>query len=76
MKSVTEAFTAYAADYDRWVDAPEGKALFETEVEAVRLLTEGMKKPFLEVGVGTGRFARAFGIEFGIDPSLGMLEPP
>ncbi|MBI5639667.1 MAG: class I SAM-dependent methyltransferase [Nitrospirae bacterium] len=30
--------------------------------------------PFLEVGVGTGRFAKALGIRYGVDPSETMIE--
>lgn len=64
-----ETFDRYVEDYDRWFDSPEGRALFEMEVEAVRLLMKDLEKPFLEVGVGTGRFAKELGIEFGIDIS-------
>lgn len=74
MKDVTEAFDRYAEDYDKWFDTSEGKVLFEMEVEAVRLLMNDLEHPFLEVGVGTGRFAKELGIDFGIDPSPKVLE--
>lgn len=74
MISVAEAFDQYAEDYDRWFDSPEGRVLFEMELEAVRLLMGGIEKPFLEIGVGTGRFAKELGIDFGIDPSSRVLE--
>ena len=74
MKNVTEAFDLYAEDYDNWFDTPEGKVLFEMEVEAVRLLMGDIEKPFLEIGVGTGRFAKELGIDYGIDPSHTVLE--
>ncbi len=74
MKDVTEAFDQYAEDYDKWFDSLEGKVLFQMEVEAVRLLMKDLEKPFLEVGVGTGRFAKELGIDFGIDPSSKVLE--
>lgn len=74
MISVAEAFDQYAEDYDRWFDSPEGRAFFEMEVEAVRLLMKGIEKPFLEIGVGTGRFAKELGIDFGIDPSSRVLK--
>jgi len=73
MKNVIKAFDEYAEQYDKWFDGPEGKVFFRSEVEAVRLLMKGLEHPFLEVGVGTGRFAKALGIEFGIDPSHDML---
>lgn len=68
------AFDKHAKEYDKWFDAPEGKALFDEEIEAVRLLTGGLDRPFLEIGVGSGRFAMALGIEFGVDPSPRLLE--
>lgn len=67
-------FNHYSEDYDRWFDTPEGKVLFRMEVEAVRLLTRDIEKPSLEIGVGTGRFAKELGIDAGIDPSLKSLE--
>jgi ubiquinone/menaquinone biosynthesis C-methylase UbiE len=70
----TKAFDHYAEDYDKWFDSPEGRVLFKMEVEAVRLLLKDLKKPFLEIGVGTGRFAEELGIEFGVDPSSHVLE--
>jgi SAM-dependent methyltransferase len=74
MSGAVEVFDLHAEDYDNWFDTPEGKVLFEMEVDAVRLLMKDLKKPFLEVGVGTGRFAKELGIEFGIDPSGRALE--
>ena len=74
MKNVIETFEEYAEDYDKWFDSPEGKALFKMEVAAVKLLIKNIEKPFLEVGVGTGRFASELGIEVGIDPSARVLE--
>ena len=74
MKGVVEAFDQHAEEYDRWFDTPEGKVLFRMEVEAVRLLTRNIEKPSLEIGVGTGRFAKELGIDAGIDPSLKSLE--
>ena len=73
MDSVVEAFNHYAEDYDKWFDTPEGKVIFSMEVEAVRVLMRDIEKPFLEIGVGTGRFARELGIGFGIDPSSKAL---
>jgi SAM-dependent methyltransferase len=74
MSGAVEVFDLHAEDYDNWFDTPEGKVLFEMEVDAVRLLMKTLEKPFLEVGVGTGRFAKELGIEFGIDPSGRALE--
>jgi len=69
-----KSFNEYAEDYDKWFDSPVGGVLFRLEVEAVSLLAKGLEPPFLEIGVGTGRFAEALGIGFGLDPSTDMLK--
>ena len=74
MSDVVRAFNLYADDYDRWFESPEGKTLFKFEVEAVKMLMSGLKPPFLEVGVGSGRFAEVIGVEYGVDPSPALLE--
>jgi ubiquinone/menaquinone biosynthesis C-methylase UbiE len=74
MSRASEIFELYAEDYDRWFDTPEGKVLFRMEVEAVRLLTRDIEKPSLEIGIGTGRFAKELGIDVGIDTSSKSLE--
>jgi ubiquinone/menaquinone biosynthesis C-methylase UbiE len=66
-------FDQAAAMYDRWFDSPEGRPVFSVEVSCLRRLSAGEKGRWLEVGVGTGRFARALGIDEGVDPSTGML---
>jgi SAM-dependent methyltransferase len=58
-----------AEDYDGWFDSPEGKPLFEIELECVRDVLGDHAGRWVEVGVGTGRFAAALGIREGIDPS-------
>lgn len=72
--TAANAFSLYAEDYDRWFDDHKGRTLFATEVMAIRLLMKALSPPFLEVGVGSGRFARELGIEFGIDPSPRLLQ--
>lgn len=69
-----QVFDDYADRYDAWYDSPNGRALLATEVECIRPLVEPFPKPYLEVGVGTGRFAEALGIEYGLDPSVQALE--
>jgi len=66
-----DVFDRYAREYDCWFDGhPE---LYRAEVNAVRKLLppHGID---LEIGVGTGRFAVPFGIQFGIEPSRRMAE--
>ncbi len=69
MSKASEAFDIHAAEYDRWFESAEGRALFASEVGALRLLMMKLEHPFLEIGVGTGRFAKELGIDEGIDPS-------
>lgn len=71
---VAEAFSLYAEDYDRWFDDPKGRTLFELEVKAIRLLMKDLVPPFLEIGVGSGRFAAALGIRNGVEPAEALLE--
>lgn len=67
-------FEAYADDYDQWYDSPNGHAMFGEEVSCLRELIRTVEGRWLEVGVGTGRFAEALGIEEGVDPSEATLE--
>ena len=69
LPEAAKAFSRVALQYDRWY---EGNPLFESEVLAVRALGE-LAFPQLEVGVGTGQFARALNLSFGLDPSFEML---
>lgn len=71
---VADAFSLHAEDYDRWFDDPRGLMLFELEVKAMRLLMKDMSPPFLEIGVGSGRFAAALGIRYGVEPAEALLE--
>ena len=71
--SGSSIFDREAARYDAWFDSPDGRVLFRTEVDAVRRLLVGLPGPWLEVGVGTGRFAEALGVPFGVDPARGAL---
>jgi ubiquinone/menaquinone biosynthesis C-methylase UbiE len=59
--------------YDGWFDSPKGRVLFENELAAIRLLWRDGFRPALEVGVGTGRFAEALGVEWGVDPARQAL---
>jgi len=66
-------FNDLASTYDEWFDG-EGKLLFAIELHALQDILPSLPKPWLEIGVGSGRFAQALGIETGIDPSTKMLE--
>jgi ubiquinone/menaquinone biosynthesis C-methylase UbiE len=69
---MTSMFDPIADAYDRWYDTPEGNAIFHEEVECLRLVCDNFSGRWLEVGVGTGRFAEALGITHGIELSPQM----
>jgi SAM-dependent methyltransferase len=66
-------FDEMASEYDSWFDG-DGSLIFAIEVKAFQKLLPALPKPWLEIGVGSGRFARALGIETGIDPSLELVK--
>ncbi len=74
MTHVDSPFNTRAADYDRWFDEKDGKLIFATEVKAFQEILPVLPKPWLEIGVGSGRFAQALGISTGLDPSGRLLE--
>ena len=67
-------FDRLADRYDAWFEGDEGRLIFQIELEAIRAAAQTAPRPWLEVGVGSGRFASALGIDVGIDPSEKLLE--
>lgn len=67
------AFGNAAENYDRWYDSPEGARVFEAEAASLRQVCPLIAGDWLEIGVGTGRFAAALGIGEGVDPAPEML---
>ncbi len=67
-------FDHLAQQYDDWFDSAEGRAVFRIETACLRELMPPEGGSWLEVGVGTGRFAEALGVINGLDPSPAMLE--
>lgn len=64
-------FDTQAEKYDRWYD--DNHWVFQSELFAIeRLLPHWVRA--VEIGVGTGRFASAFNIRLGLDPSPAMLK--
>lgn len=64
-------FDTHVAEYDEWFE--EHPYVFESEVEAIRqMIPAGEQLRGIEVGLGTGQFARALGIKEGIEPSDNM----
>jgi len=66
-------FDDLATEYDAWFDK-EGSLIFFIEAQAFKSLLPSLPKPWLEIGVGSGRFAQALGIGTGIDPSIRLIE--
>lgn len=65
-------FHAQADEYDSWFD---DSLLFDIESAAIRSLAlPPVRSPALEIGVGPGRFAKAFGSGVGIDPAMAPLQ--
>jgi ubiquinone/menaquinone biosynthesis C-methylase UbiE len=67
-------FDSIADAYDNWYDTPEGSAIFREEVQCLRNLCDPYDGRWLEVGIGTGRFATDLGITHGIDLSFPMVK--
>lgn len=68
------AFDRLAEAYDGWYESSEGAVIFRDEVTCLQILCPERRGHWVEVGVGTGRFASALGIAEGIDPSTKMME--
>ena len=68
------AFNAHADKYDVWFDGEPGTTIFTMEVECLQPLLNSYHRPYLEIGVGSGRFAQALGVEYGVDPALALLK--
>ncbi|AFZ71228.1 methylase involved in ubiquinone/menaquinone biosynthesis [Caldisphaera lagunensis DSM 15908] len=67
---VSDPFDTYSLKYDEWYE--KHKILYENELNAVfRVKTKGIS---LEIGVGSGRFAKPLNIDFGLDPSIELLK--
>jgi ubiquinone/menaquinone biosynthesis C-methylase UbiE len=73
-RDTAKPFEKLAAQYDKWFDSEKGRAVFAREAACLESLISVEGKRWLEVGVGTGRFAKALGVPEGMDPSSAMLE--
>lgn len=67
----TLPFNDHVAEYEEWYK--KHPYVFKSEVAAIReLMPKGENIHGIEVGLGTGRFAKALGIKEGIEPSVNM----
>lgn len=66
-------FENHSAEYDQWFDSEGGFAIFSRELDCLKQALEPLTGSWLEIGVGSGRFADALKIETGIDPSPAMV---
>jgi ubiquinone/menaquinone biosynthesis C-methylase UbiE len=66
-----EVFEKYSSEYESWFE--ENKFVYLSEVEALKMAVPSVGKG-LEVGVGSGRFAKPLGILFGVEPSDRMAQ--
>lgn len=66
----TEPFELYAAKYDAWFD--KYPFVFKSELEALRAGLPYGDISGIEVGLGTGRFAKELGIKEGVEPARSM----
>ncbi len=64
--AVARAFDNIAHEYDAWY---EDNPIFRNERLAIASIVEAASGRSLEVGVGSGRFARFMGIRIGLDPA-------
>ena len=56
--------------YDSWFVSEKGSILFKNEVRALQIALKGIKLgQSMEIGVGTGMFAKELGIGYGLDPA-------
>lgn len=73
MKRHYNPFGQFAAEYDAWFESENGRIIFAQEAACLQGVMGSANGRWLEVGVGTGRFALALGVREGVDPSASML---
>jgi len=66
----TEPFDNFLNEYEQWFI--ENNYVYESELQAIRQLLP-IKGRGVEVGIGSGLFAKPLGIIEGCDPSANML---
>jgi SAM-dependent methyltransferase len=64
-------FERLADEYDAWFDG-EGRLIFQIETCGFQEILPSLPEPWIEIGVGSGRFAAALGIDTGLEPSRNL----
>lgn len=65
-----QVFEERAEEYDNWF---ENSLIFDIELAALRSVTPDPLRPWVEIGIGPGRFAVGLGTDIGIDPATAAL---
>lgn len=60
-------FNDFYMEYDEWYES--NRLIYESELRAVEKASTRVPRPWLEIGVGSGRFSSPLRIDVGIDPS-------
>ena len=62
-------FEKYTDQYENWFE--KNRYVYQSEINAIRVILPDFKNG-IEIGVGSGRFAKPLGIKFGVEPSYEM----
>ena len=65
----TEPFEKYTDRYENWFE--RNRYVYQSEINAIREILPDFENG-VEIGIGSGRFAKPLGIKFGIEPSNEM----
>jgi SAM-dependent methyltransferase len=65
-------FDEHVVQYDAWFESESGRIIFSQELACLRMGVPHPTGRWLEIGVGTGRFAAMLGLSDGVDPSSPM----
>ncbi len=71
MTDTTTAFDQNTLEYDQWFE--KHSTVYKSEILAIQQAIPQNKKG-IEIGVGTGRFAKHLNIKFGVEPSENMAK--
>jgi len=68
-----QPFELYTEDYENWFE--RNRNLYISELNLLKELLKDFRfERGFEVGIGSGRFAKPLGVQYGVDPSPSMLK--